>query len=276
MNPFRILPRNIGDSASLDSESPALLATLPATNLQTVPRGEVFRTNGLASQEIRFTWDSNQRANMVAIRGHNLTTGGTIRAQGYSDTSFSSALFDSTALAAISTAALSTIDADTYRESEFRNLRNWAYYFTEVSTLRGLKLTFEDAANPDGYMQASRLFVGSYFQATYDPPFAGAGMVPGTMTKGMRTDGGSHRVDRGEDYRVLTMSLDFIAASEVKEFLAIARYLNTHRDFWFSLYPGEADAQELYHQGQFRFVDLGPLEPWFPSLHRRTLTMEEC
>lgn len=280
MNKLRILIRNIGDSATVDSASPALLPTLPASNLQTQPRGEIFRTDGLSSQEIRFTWDSNQSASMVALVGHNLTTAGTIRAQGYSDTGFGvgspdGLLFDSTALPAFSVASLDEEDAADYLEADFRRRKSWVHYFAEVSTLRALKLTFADAANPDGYMEASRLFVGKYFSPQKDPPFGGLQLAPGSMTKSGRLDGGSLRSDRGADFLQITITLPFILDADVSKFLALVRRLGKHRDFWFDFYPDLGEAREIYHRGQFKFTDLGPLEPHFSALHRRTMVMEE-
>lgn len=275
MSNFRMLPRNIVDEATMGAPSPALLSTLPATNLQTQPRAEVARTDGLASQVISCTWPTNQKATMVALCRHNLTTGGTIRAQLYSDEALSSQLVDSSSVAAFSTSGFAQVDADDYLEDDFRAMKNWVFHFAEQTTVRGLKITLTDASNPDGYMEASRLFVGSYFEATYNVPMGGYGLMQETLTSQGRDDGGGLISDRGGDFRTLRLDLSMIAEDDVPEFCAIARRLGKHRDFWFDLYPEVAGAEAGYLRGQFKFTDLGPLEKPEYAQFRRALVLGE-
>jgi hypothetical protein len=70
---FRILPVNIVDLATV-TDSPAMLATLPVTNVaRQTEREKTARTTALASQDVKLTWAANRRSNMMAVTRHNLT-----------------------------------------------------------------------------------------------------------------------------------------------------------------------------------------------------------
>lgn len=277
MSNFRILMRNIADEAVTISAAPAFLGTLPVTNLQTQERFRTARTTGVASEVITLTYTSDQRVQMVAVGRHNLTTSSTIRAQLFSDAACTTQIDDSTALAGYSTSGLSQMDLDLYLNAEFRGFKNWAFYFaTKRTTVRGIKITITDASNPDVYFDASRLAIGEYFEASYQPPFGGEGVNQQTLTKQTRTDGGSLISDRKADFRGERLDLQWVNATDLPILLSIARRLGKHLDFWFSLYPGLGGAAEIYHQGMYKFTDLGPLEPAMYGIHRQQLNFEEA
>jgi hypothetical protein len=271
---LRILPRNIGDTAAL-AASPVLASSLPVTNLQTQPRLSVARTTGVASQVIQGTWATNQRATMVALCRHNLTTAATWRVQLYSDVGLTAQIADSGTVTAFPGTGLTTQDDPT--DVDARGMKNSVYYFALLTTVKGFKITITDAANPDGYFEASRLFIGEYFEPTRQPSFGAESFAHVTATSQARSDGGSLYSDRGADWRRETFDLDQLdATADIPWMLWLLRYCGKHRDVWFSFYPGAGNAQEIYHQGQFKFVDLGPLEPHFYNLHRSRVTLEEA
>lgn len=275
MSAPRILLRDIAQDATFGTPSPVLLTTMPVENLLTQPRREVARTTGLATQVITLTWPTNQICSVVALCRNNLRTAGSIQAEGFSDTALTTPIFDSTALAAFSTANLAQADVDDYLENDFRGFKNWVYYPTRVTAMKGLRITLIDAVNPDGYMEASRLFVGDYFEFAYTPPTGGEGAQQGTLTKQGRSDGGDLWSDRGADFQIQRIDANFIEASELPSVLAVARRLGMHRDFWFDLLPGDTSAWGIYRRGQRKFVNLGQLDASNFGLFSQTLTMEE-
>jgi hypothetical protein len=272
----RILRRNLIDEATPGASAPTLLSTLPATNLQTQSRNEMARTTGLASQVIPWTFTSDKRVNMVAVCRHNLTTGGTIQIDVYSDAAMTVLLESSGAIAAFSTANLSRVDADDYLDARFRGKKNFVYYLAALRTsVRGIKITLTDAANPTGYLEASRAFAGEYFEFAYDVGFGSEGGGSMTLTKQGRSDGGDLWSDRGADFETQRLDPDFIQESELAEFLAIASKLSTHTDFWFDLVPGDTSARGVYRRGQRKFTSTGMSEPREWGIHRQALQLEE-
>lgn len=273
MSNARLLIRNIADEGTLSS-SPTAVSTLPVSNLQTQPRNEVWRSPDLSTQVISLVFSANQTASMVAVCRGNLTTGGTVRVQVYSDAAMTSQISDSTALAAFSTSGFADVDAWRYLTDSFRGKKNFVYYFGRLTNVQGVKITITDASNPDGYMQYSRLFVGDYFEFTYQVADEAESGSAGAMTVQGRSDGGDLWSDRGPGFEVQHLDIGNIHENDVPSVLALAEYLERHTDFWFDLMPGDTSAFAVYRRGQRKFTDLGPLQPRGYQLNQQTLSME--
>ncbi len=275
---LRILARNIAETAEL-TESPAMVATLPGSNLQLpTERERVARTTSLAAQDVKLAWSADQKANMVAVTRHNFTTAAYLRALGYATNDWtSSTIFDTGATAAaFSTAGLNT-DIDVYTEADFRHLKNTAQYFTGVTNMESMIVRWTDnsPANADGYMQATKLFVGQYFETTYQPPYGGVELTPMDDSVGGRAHDGSHLVSKGWKARRLVLDLQFIPDADLNDLLAIARYLGKDREAFISLYPGEGGVKELYNQMACRLIESPTFGPHFPGLEKTRLVFEE-
>jgi hypothetical protein len=279
MSNLRILAKNIADTATVTA-SPAAVSTLPVTNLQTQQRKQTFRSASLESgspltgQQIKLTWSAAQKINMIALMRHNLRTTGTIRVHFYSDAAWTTEVY-STSATAFSTSGLAT-DIDTYTDADYLLLKNSAIYFAELTTVQSAIIVLTDSTNPDGYFEASRLFVGKYFETTYDPPFGGSDLTIDDMGVQERADSGSLITDKREKYRKLNINAEFIPEADLDDLLAIARYLGKEKDCFVSLYPGEAGVKELYHQLQAKLVQSPTFNPYFLKLHRAQFQFEEA
>jgi len=275
---LRILARNIAETAEL-TESPAMVATLPGSNLQLpTERERVARTTSLAAQDVKLAWPADQKANMRAGTRHNFTTAAYLRGLGYSTNDWTgSTIFDTGATAAaFSTAGLNT-DIDIYTEADFRHLKNTAQYFTAVTNMESMicRWTDNSPANADGYMQATKLFVGQYFETTYQPPYGGVELTTMDDSVGGRAHDGSLLVSKGWKARRLVLDLQFIPEVDLNDLLAIARYLGKDREAFISLYPGEGGVKELYNQMACRLIESPTFNPHFVGLHKTRLVFEE-
>lgn len=271
---LRILTRNIADTAVITA-SPAMSSTLPVTNLgKPTERARTARTTSLASQDIKLAWASAQKANMIALPRHNLTTAATLRTLGYSDSAWTTGILDTTALTAFSTSGLNT-DIDVHTERDFQHLKSSAQYFAEQTTMQSLIARIADAANPDGYMEANRLMIGKYFEVTYNPGHGVPDLTLMDASVMARADDGTQVVDKRWKGRRLVLNLDWIPDTDVDDLLALARYLGTDKETWVSLYPGAGGALELYNQMACRLVDSPTFNPHQYGLHRNTMTFEE-
>lgn len=272
---LRILARNLLDGRSGLSALPALLTTLPETNLvQDTERARTARTSSLAAQDVTAYWTSNQTMNMSAFTRTNFSTAATVRNLLYPTGSPSTAQLDTGNVAAFSTSGLNT-DIDVYTEADFRMLRNTVQYFASQSGIRQLTSRWTDAANADGYIEATRWFVGKYFQTTYDPPFGGLEMQFMDPSKGSRASDGTLIVDKQYKARQITLRLDFIPDADLPTMLAIARYLGQDKECWLDVYPDDATAKGMYHRGAFKLVDSPTFNPWQVGLHKNTMTFQE-
>lgn len=270
----RILGRNRADEASSISASPSMLATLPEDNLiLPTERERVARSTSTAQQTISLAWSSDQTANMVAITRHNGTTSRTQRSVLYQNGS-PQILHDTTALAAFSTSGLDTELVD-HTSQDWRGLKNTVQYFTLQTLLRSLDVIIADAANPDNYIEQTRLWVGKYFEFEYNP---GHGDVPLTLmdsTKQGRADDGSQIVDKGYRARRLVLNLALVSDNDLPSLLELAQRVGQFGECFIDLYPETTGAKHLYNMMACRLVDSPTFNQEQYGWAKNTMTFEE-
>jgi hypothetical protein len=269
---LRICARNIIDTATM-SASPALVTTLPETNLQTQQRFKTARSTSTAAQDAKASWASAQRCNFVHTRMHNFTAAAQKRVRNYTDSAFTTGLIDNAAADCFAYTGFSRNDV--FTEADFRLLKNSTRYFTLMSTLQSMNITYTDAANPDGYFDISRIFAGEYFEFAYQVPFGGDALTFEDFGTQTRMDDGSLVTDKGPKARKLDLSAEFCSAADWAELLALLRYAGKDKDIFVSLYPGDGTYLEAYWQGLYKLADVGAFSRYFPTLARSKLTLIE-
>ena len=245
----RILLENDADTATL-SASPALVATLPVTNLQEPSRYKKARTTSTASQDILGTWSADRCLSSCTLYRHNLTKDATLRLQLYSGASQTgSVLYDSTAVAAHPSKALGDMDLvyDPLATSVFTGW-DWAFTTLWFSALwcRSFRLTLADASNPAGYFEAARLVLGRHLEPFYNMDY-GVELGWDEDTKLSRTDGGSLRSESTESFRRLKFSHNHLDDGSRARIVELTRVLGKRKDFFVSCYPGAGGAKERDH-----------------------------
>lgn len=274
---IRILARNLVDASGVAiSATPAMVSTsLDEQNLiLPTERDRVARTSSLAAQEIYVQLAAAGKANCAGFTRTNYSTAATLRTRILGAGSPTPTLLDTGALAAYSTSAIDT-DIQDYTEADFQGFRNTIQYFALQSAVWAARFNIADAANADGYMQQTRLWLGKYHQFYYDPPFGGLDLEFPTGDKAGRADNGTHIVSKEWKARELRINLAFVAATDLATLLAIAQYIGTDKEVLIDVYPELGDAKSLYHLGAYRCKTPIGLNPSFPTLHKTTLTFEE-
>ena len=145
---MRILYYNEIDKNSISASSEA--SGYPIGNVQDYQLIKAFRTTGISGEYIKIDAGSGNTitATCAAILSHNLTSGATIKIQANATDDWAAPAIDETF----------TYDGDIMIQ-----------YFTSGS-YRYWRFYFDDASNPDGYIEIGRLFLGPYLQL--NPPKA--------------------------------------------------------------------------------------------------------
>lgn len=269
---LRILFRNLVDTATVTA-SPALASGNPETNLQDQRRKKTARSTSTASQELRFSWSSAQTVNMAATRYHNLTASAQLAAPTYSDSAFTTSI---DANAAANCFAYTGLDAnDVLTEADFRILKNTARYLTERSNVQSMKLTITDAANPDGYFDISRVFIGKALTFTYNPPWGGVPLAIEDLSENTDMADGSIVTDKREKRRRIDLNLEWVAEAQLPALLAGLRLVGKDKDIWVSCFPEDGTYLEPYYQGAFKIVENAMVSRHLPSLAQTKLTLVE-
>lgn len=252
---IRIITPNDADAATLTA-SPAMVASLPVTNLQDISRARVARTTSTVAQTIKGTWNAVKVISALALMRHNLTSASTWGLQLYSDAAWATLAFDSGTVNAVPAKSLGDLEwgVDPLGASLFTG---WALAFSSMwfgaIRAQSFVLTIADASNPAGYLEATRLFIGRYLQPTYNFSW-GIKLIWKEDTTQERTEGGTLRSDGFDPYRRMAFKLDQLTASDRPKFLEWARKDGLRNDVFISAYPGDGTSLERDHSMAAKLV----------------------
>lgn len=256
---MRIIFRNLLDDAALNA-SPAMHYNTPVTNLQDPAREKVVRTTGLSTQTIDVTLSKAAAISACVIYRGNFTADATWRVKVYDTPAMGTLLYDSGDSDLAASKTLDDLDwgVDPLGASLFDG---WGYMFAALwfEQVIGsfVRVTLSDSSNTDGYMEASRLFVGTYFETIYAPR---NGMWMGwrdTSTQ-QRTEGGTLRTEAGAMFRAMALNGDQMPEADRVALSEMLRQAGLRDDLYVSAFPELGNALERDHQMQAKFVSLDP------------------
>lgn len=138
MSRVRFLHSFIFDSATITSSSE--VAGLPDDNVVDDFVAKKWRTTGDTGEWIKFDLGSEKDITMIALFGYNLTSGATVTLQANSEDNWTSA---------------------PYSKAITWNERALVKFIAEK--YQWWRIYFEDAANPDTYIEIGRICCGAYY-----------------------------------------------------------------------------------------------------------------
>lgn len=254
----RLIYDNAADRATL-AASPALVSTLPVTNLQDPSRSRPARTTSTADQVVTGEWSRLEMIGGMALSRHNLSSAATLRLELFSGAGLTGTLlFDSGTVLAVSAFGWGEFGwgmtgwGGTVFDSwpdRFSNL-----YFTAVLA-RSFRLTIKDASNSAGYLQCGRLFLGPYFEPISNMSY-GLTCGPEEESQQARTDGGTLRTDPLGSFRRWLFDLDWVEPAERATLTEILRLKGKRADMFINCFPGAGGVQERDHAGAVKLTQL--------------------
>lgn len=237
---------NCADSATLTA-NPAALATKPITYLQNDARGYLFGAAAPGSQEIKGTWSGTAyTVGHIKLDRTNLVDGDTWRVQLYSDTAWTTGVYDSGVVAPFAAGLFST----------------WSYSFAELwlaSQTTGVK-SFKITVVSASAFQASKLYVGPYTTAQWNPKY-GMSMNWEGNSKQERWDSGTLGVQTRAQWRALNFDLFASTDAERAVWQEIGRYCGNFKTVSVSVFPNVGGAQERDNSMICKFED-SPEAKW--------------
>lgn len=231
MTNLNIAYLNRADSATLTA-SPAAASTAPVTYLQNDSRTYKMQAAAVGAQDIKGEWGGTAyTVGCVRLDRTNLADGDTWRIQLYSDAAWTTGVYDSGTIAPFTT---DLFDDWSYSVAE--------KFFTAVAGVKSFKITVTSAA----VFQASRLFVGPYTTAQYNPVY---GLQLGWSTNSTQTRRGSGTLGTSTRSQWRTMVFDMLARDDAQRniWMEIARYCGNTKTVWVSVFPGLGTARERDH-----------------------------
>jgi hypothetical protein len=201
---------NLADAADLSASSE--VSTLPATNLQDPRPTRIWRAEGASNESVVFDLGQAASATLAVLLEHNLTSNATVLLQANGSDSWDDPAF----------------------ESELLWHEQIIIKFFAATSYRYWRLAIADAANPDGFIQAGRFWLGNYFQPERDfsRDFSIARVDPSPV---VYSDSGSRSAGERTPYR--SVSLLFPGTDEKAEFEEMIAAVGRSKDLMVALDP---------------------------------------
>ncbi len=276
---LKMLVANDLDRAALLA-SPALVATLPATNLQRARRDAVARSTSAADQAIYATWPDAVAVDALGLWGHNLTSSGTWRARLYAAADATgSPLYDSGARAALPAKALGDLgwglDPLGAAWPMAGSTPHAVLWLDAPYLARSARFDLSDAANPAGYLEAQRLYVGRAFAPAVNFDW-GAKLAYQDDSAFTRSERGSLFVAAGPRYRKLTFALGWLTDAEALRLGEEIGAAGKAGDVLISLYPADpSPGRRLQYTLAARLDGLPEFSSAHPHINATSITVQE-
>lgn len=226
----------LSDAATLYASEEAS-TDLAATNLQILPLSEKWRDDDLATVYMEADLGSAKTINLLALLGTNASSAATYRVRG------------ATSQANL-TAAPGYDSGAGQTHWPQNNLGEWdetslIHVIATTETYRWWRIDISDAANPDGYYQAGRLYVAAAWQPSTGFAF-GAGWQWTSDSTVRRSLGGKTWVDERASRRIATLRIPGLTVSEAEvTFADIMRLRGSKKDTLTLLDSSATNLQEL-------------------------------
>lgn len=198
-------------------------ANLPLNNLKTRLLSKVARSTDASatSTRLRFAIAKDRVVGVLAVANHNLTVDATFRYRIYSDSGYSTMVYDSGTLNVWPDMPYGYYeweeepfwDLSMTNEQRILSAKTLIHIQTNITNATYYQIEFFDTANPDGYVQLGRIFLGTKYQPEANMNL-GASIGLETDTLIDKALGGAEFFDRRESFRVARFTLDYLNQSD--------------------------------------------------------------
>lgn len=263
---LRIVPRNFFDEATISAS--AEVTGFEVENTKNEIRTRVWRTPDGTNATVQGTYtDSTDRFptffGMFLHRCH----GGDIRLQLFSDTAYSSPVYDSGVVPIINVTVTDGMDWGVnpfpgYSEGSIDPFIEYAPYWIWFDPVGIQSFQIDLSSHSSDFnrdeWQVSRFYLGRHVEMLRQPDF---GMTLGRadITDRNRSRGGSLRTNLGASFRTMEMNLGAMDEDERAEWLDIMQFTGTGRAFVLSLFPEENSRRERDHILMCKFTSLNAI-----------------
>ena len=242
---IRFCYTNYADSAVVSASSEA--TALPAANVQSMWRSKPWRSTGCASEWIKFDLGAAKNILAVILTGHNLTSAATVHVQANASDVWTSPSVD----VVIPWSA-----------------RDLVYLWTANQSYQWWRITFADAANPDGFISLGRAYVG--LAPAPERQFSSHSRQPVDPTVISPSTDGAETFDDKAPYHVYAFSWSNVLPDEIEN---LAKAVGLKEYFWIIADYDNAIMTDGRHDltAYVRFEDLPSYE--YVYMKRRAVSM---
>jgi hypothetical protein len=258
-------------------------STLPLSNIKTRPLSKRARsTNALAtSTKLRFALDIERIIGSLAVVSHNMSKDATWRYRVYSDSGYSTMVYDSGFLSVWPLMPYGTYEWEDPRFWDLQLSPEEVALFTKTMTYvpaaiisaQYYQFEFVDTTNSDGYVEIGRIFVGSAYQPSLNMNLS-ASIGEETNTIIDVAMSGAEFFDRRQSNRVAQFTLDHLTYDESIVNGDIMKISGTDAEVLFIYDNGTAlDLNRRAFLGRLR--ELSPISQPYNTRYQTTYEIKE-
>ena len=232
-------------------------STLGLANLKNRILGKVARSTAatLASTKLDIDLSTAQTIRIVSAINHNLTINALARVRGSTVSDFATNVYDTGWVSAWSY-AYSAEQREGFTAA-------FVHILSADTSARYWRVEFDDTANPDGYVQIGRVFIGPSWSPAINISF-GAELSWNTSTDVQQSASGVEYFYRRAPYRIQNVKMDFLTVDEgMSNAFEIQRLAGIDAEvFW--IYDPDDTVHALRRQFLGRLQTLNPIiDPYF-------------
>lgn len=280
MTNTRILFNNAADRATLTASTTA--GALAVDSLKTDVKGEVWRATG-TSAALTARLPSAETISCLVLPLTNMTVDGTVRvrvsADGVDLSDTAAYILDTGAVRAVVAAP----DPVLGWGNTVQGANTFAYgggacavvWIPGAPSGAGVRVDLADPGNPAGYVEASRLAFGAYWELAINPD---TGLALSIDDTDMQTRNGAGDLTTlvGTRHRRLALKLSSLSASERAKLWSVMRANGKAISLFVSVFPGCGDASlEASHQMWCRLTDTSSVAATAFTQYAAPLTFAE-
>lgn len=264
---LRVVANNLADAGTLSGS--AGIGALVLNNLKRDAKSLVWRAPG-TNGAINVVLPAAQMVRCVAFASTNMTAAATMSVSGAGSTVSARAC-----VPAVYDKPYDWGTAPNGANTFSFGGGNLARLYFPGGVTSSISINLSDPTNPDGYIEASRIIVGDYWEPTFNVDLgASAGVVDNTVNS--RSDAGDLISDRGYMHRTLSMALSTLTTADRATLFKILRSNGMSRAMLVSLYPDSTDGQlERDHQLYGKLTELSQIAIQFVNMFSGNLAFEE-
>ncbi len=217
-----------------------------------------------------YTWGWQVEANAGATSYYPTTSAVAVRPLGYID-SWQSYNYSSGYVSAVLSSSGIPVGVNNYSYGGGNYARIW---FPIISAY-GVAIDIIDSSNPAGYLEASRLVLGAYWEPTYNTGF-GLPVTPIDTSTNDRSSAGDLVTTRGVRYRTLGFEIPWMISADLIKFNSLRKLTGKNTSIFVSLFPNDTDSEkENTWQIWGRQTDLPALTHSMPTIYSGSMAIEE-
>ena len=244
----RIVRANLSDTATLTADQEA--GTLVVENLQVDRKTQAWRSTGL-TPTITVNFSPAVSVSMVSLAFASLLSTATMTVKGYTLTGDVVAAFDTGAVSCCQSGSLSDLDWGNDSNGINSVSVGGGVYATSWFTggsIERLTIALNDTGNSLGYIEAGKLIVGDYWEASVNADY-GANAGYDDRSSNNRNDSGDLVTERGAKNKTMEFDFSFMGQSDRNYMTKLLANNGIGRPFFISLFPEDADSTlEQLHQ----------------------------